>query len=173
MRRAIPALLIAVIAAFTVAACGGSDDPTPPTKAEYKQQYTALSKELAAVGLAVGKAVNESAGKSNKQLKERFSDVAEQTRAIAKKFDDTTPPDDPKIETQQAKLVAGLNVAADDLETISKAAGKKDLKAAGEAAAKLTRDNAGVAEPKAQLDLLVLGVKPAAPQTTTTAPKKK
>ena len=112
--------------------------------------------------------MNESSGKSNKQLEERFSDVAKQTRAIAEKFDETTPPDDAKIKTQQAKLVAGLNVAADDLEAISEAAGKKDLKAAGEAAAKLTRDNAAVAEPKAELDLLVLGVKPAAPQTTTT-----
>jgi hypothetical protein len=172
MRRAISVLLIAVVAAFTFAACGGSEDEAPPTKAEYKQEYTALSKELATVGAAVGKAVNESAGKSNKQLKERFSEVADQTRAIATKFEDATPPDDAKIETQVAKLVAGLNVAADDLEAISKAAGKDDLKGAGEAAAKLTRDNEGVAAPRRELDVLVLGVKPPT-QTTTTTTKKK
>ncbi|HMS62332.1 MAG TPA: hypothetical protein PKD63_08635 [Solirubrobacteraceae bacterium] len=167
MRRVIPALLIAVIAAFTVAACGGSDDATPPTKAEYKTEYTALVKELYAVGAAVGEAVGKAAGKSNKELEKSFSSVADKTRAIADKFDDTTPPDDPTIKAQQAKLVAGLNVSADDLEAISKAAAKNDLKAAGAAAAKLTQDNAGVSGPKAALDK-ALGIKPPAPPAKTT-----
>lgn len=173
MRRAISVLFIAVVAAFTLAACGGSDDTSPPTKAEYQQQYKDLSAQLKEVGTAVGKAVNESAGKSNKQLKERFAEVADQSREVAQKFEDTTPPNDPKIETQVAKLVAGLKVAADDLDAISEAAGKNNLRAAGEAAGKLTRDNAGVAIPKAELDLIVLGIKPPKPQTTTTTTKKK
>lgn len=173
MRRAISVLLIAIVGVLGVSACGGSDESPPPSKAEYKQQYAALAKELNTVGVAVGKAITGSAGKSNKQLKTTFNDVAEQTRAVAKKFEDTTPPDDAKIEAAQAKLVAGLKVAADDLEAISTAAGKNDLRAAGTAAGKFTRDNVNVAKPKQELDLIVLGVKPATPKTATTTTKQK
>lgn len=173
MPRAISVLFIAVLAAFTLAACGGSEDSSPPSKAEYQQEYKDLSAQLEKVGREVGKAVNQSSGKSNKELKKTFGEVADQTREIAQKFDDATPPNDPKIETQVAKLVAGLKIAADDLDAISTAAGKNNLRAAGEAAGKLTRDNAKVAEPKQELDLLVLGIKPAQPQTTTTTTKKK
>ena len=171
MRRATPALLIAIAAAFALASCGGDDEPATPTKAEYKQTYTALSKELAIVGAAVGEAVAKSAGKSNKQLEKTFNTVAEQTRDIAGKFENATPPADPTVRTQQAKLVAGLNLAADDLEAISKAAGKKDLKAAGEAAAKLTRDNTAVSTPRVALEK-ALGIPQPKPPVTTTTRKK-
>lgn len=167
MRRAIPALLIAIVAAFAVAACGGSDDSSPPTKAEYKQEYQKLIKELSVVDIAVSDAVNGSAGKSNTQLEKTFGEAAKKVRGMAGKFDDTTPPADATIKSQQAKLVAGLNVFADDLDAISSAAGKKNLKAAGAAAAKLSRDDAATAQAKVALDQ-ALGIQPSSERSTTT-----
>ena len=159
MRRAFSVLLIAVVAAFTLAACGGSDDEAPPTKAEYKQEYTALNKELSAVAVAVRKAVNGSAGKSNKQLEESFGEVAKAMQGITDDFDDVTPPDDGTIASDHAKLVQSLGAFADDLEAISTAAGKNDLKAAGVAAARLRQADAAIGQPKAALDK-TLGVTP-------------
>ena len=62
-----------------------------------------------------------------------------------------------------------MGTAADDLDAISKGASKKDPRAAGTAAGKLTRDNAGVATPHAQLNKIVLGIVPAPVKTTTKA----
>jgi len=173
MRRALSALLAVVVAAVAVAGCGGSGSSnTVPSKAEYKQTYASLNSEINALGLAVGTAINKSSGKTNKAIAKEFGDLADRARAAAKKIDDATPPADANIKKQQAALVAGLNTAADDLDAISKASAKKDFKAAG----KLTRDNAGVANPHAQLNKIVLGVVPAPvktttkPATTTTAP---
>jgi hypothetical protein len=178
MRRALSALLAVVVAAFAVAGCGDSSSSnTVPSKAEYKQTYASLNKEIDTLGLAVGKAINNSSGKSNKAIAKEFNDLADQATALAKKIDDTTPPDDAAIRSAQAALVAGLNTAAGDLSAIGKASEKKDPKAAGAAAGKLTRDNAGVANPHAQLNKIVLGIVPApvktsggSPKTTTTAP---
>lgn len=172
MRRAISVLLIAVVAAFTLAACGGSDDPTPPTKAEYKQEYTALIKELATVSVAVRTAVNGSAGKSNKQLEKSFADVSDKTQAVADKFERLTPPDDSVIQAAHEKLTRGLSGFADNLAAISTAAGKNDLKAAGAAAAKLRAADEAVGRPKAALDS-ALGIKPPTQTTATTTTKKK
>ena len=175
MRRALPALLAVLVAAVAVVGCGDSDSSSNvPSKAEYKQTYASLNKQIDALGAAVGAAVTGSGGKSNKALEKTFGDLADKTREAAQKVDDATPPDDAAIQKQQAALVKGLNVAADDLDAISTAAGKKDLKAAGTAAGKLTRDNAGVANPHRALNKLVLGIVPApatgggAPKTTTT-----
>lgn len=174
MRRAISVLLILAVAALAVTGCGsGGDSSTTPSQAEYKQTYQALSKELTAVGTSVGDAMNQSAGKSNKQLETTFADLADRTRALAKKIGDTTPPANPKVKAAQEKLAAGLNTAADDLEAISTAAGKKNLRAAGTAAGKLARDNSAVSTPHRDLDLIVLGIKPAAaPKQSTTTTKQ-
>lgn len=172
MRRATSALLIAIVAAFAVAACGGSDDSPPPTKAEYKQTYTALSKELTATGTAVGDALNGTSGKTNKQIAKSFSEVADRVRAVATTFGDANPPDDAAVKTNRAKLVAGLNTVADDLDAISKAAGKNDLKAAGAAAVKLNKDEVLITRPKAALDK-ALGIPQPKPPTTTTTTEKK
>ena len=170
MRRALSALLAVVAAAVAVAGCGDSGSSTTvPSKAEYKTTYASLNKQIDAVGLAVGTAINKSSGKSNKAIAKEFGDLADRARAAAKKVDDATPPADANIQKQQAALVKGLNTAADDLDAISKAAGKKDFKAAGTAAGKLTRDNAGVANPHAQLNKIVLGLVPAPVKTTTKA----
>jgi hypothetical protein len=170
MRRALPALLAVFVTAVAVVGCGDSgSSSTVPSKADYKATYASLNTDIDALGVAVGTAVNKSTGKSNKSLETTFGDLADRTRAAAKKVDDATPPADSAIQKQQTALVAGLNTAADDLDAISKAAGKKDLKAAGTAAGKLTRDNAGVAVPHAQLNKLVLGIVPAPVKTTTKA----
>ena len=138
MRRALSALLAVVAAAVAVAGCGDSGSSnTVPSKAEYKQTYASLNSEINALGLAVGNAINKSNGKSNKAIAKEFNDLADRTRAAAKKIDDATPPADANIQKQQAALVAGLNTAADDLDAISKASAKKDFKAAGTAAGKL------------------------------------
>ena len=170
MRRALSALLAVFVAAVAVAGCGDSDSSsTVPSKAEYKATYAALDTDINALGLAVSNALNKSSGKSNKALEKTFGDLADKTRDLATKVDDATPPKDSAIQKQQAALVKGLNTAADDLDAISKAAGKKDLKGAGTAAGKLTRDNAGVAVPHAVLNKIVLGVVPAPVKTTTKA----
>ena len=170
MRRALSALLAVVVAAVVAAGCGGSSNSnTVPSKAEYKQTYASLNTQIDTLGVAVGKAINSSNGKSNKAIAKEFNDLADQTRALAKKFDNATPPNDAKIKSAQAALVSGLNTAADDLSAISKASDKKDFKAAGTAAGKLTRDNAGVANPHAQLNKIVLGIVPAPVKTTTKA----
>ena len=170
MRRALPALLAVLVAAGAVVGCGDSgSSSTVPTKAEYKTTYSSLSNELSSLGQAVGKAINGSAGKSNKAIASEFNDLADKSRAMAKKIDDATPPDDAAIQKQQAALVSGLNTAADDLDAIGNAAGKKDFKAAGTAAGKLTRDNALVSNPHAQLNKIVLGIVPKKPTTTKTS----
>ena len=170
MRRALSALLAVVVAAVAATGCGDSGSSTTvPSKAEYKQTYASLNSEINALGLAVGTAINKSSGKTNKAIAKEFGDLADRARAAAKKIDDATPPADANIKKQQAALVAGLNTAADDLDAISKASAKKDFKAAGTAAGKLTRDNAGVANPHAQLNKIVLGVVPAPVKTTTKA----
>jgi len=172
MRRALSALLAVVVAAFAVAGCGSSSNSnTVPSKAEYKQTYASLNTQINALGLAVGKAINNSTGKSNKAIAKEFNDLADQATAMAKKVDDATPPDDAAIKSAQTALVAGLNTAADDLSAIGKASAKKDFKAAGTAAGKLTRDNAGVANPHAQLNKIVLGIVPAPVKTTSTKAK--
>lgn len=157
MRRATFVLLAVLVAAIAVVGCGDSDSSTVPTQAEYKQQFTAVSEQLSAVGAGVRTAVNASGGRSNKALEKTFAELADRTRAVASKIDDLTPPDDPTIKKNQAALVDGLNVAADNLEAISKAAGKKDLKAAGLAAAKLSRDDALVSGPRIALNKAVFG----------------
>ena len=170
MRRALSALLAVLVAAVAAAGCGGSSTSnTVPSKAEYKQTYASLNTQINALGIAVGTAINKSTGKSNKAIATEFNDLADKSRALAKKIDDATPPDDAAIQKQQAALVAGLNTAADDLAAIGKASEKKDFKAAGTAAGKLTRDNAGVANPHAQLNKIVLGLVPAPVKTTTQA----
>ncbi len=172
MRRALSALLAVVVAAGAVAGCGDSgSSSTVPTKAEYKKTYAALNSDINALGLAISTAFNKSSGKSNKQIAKEFNDLADRTRATSKKIDGATPPADPAIQKQQALLVTGLKVAADDLQAIAKASGKKDLKAAGAAAGKFTRDNPGVANPHLQLNKIVLGLVPAPPKTTSTKAK--
>ena len=167
-RVLVPAALLIALAGL--AGCGGSSNSnTVPSKAEYKQTYASLNSNINALGLAVGTAINKSSGKSNKDIAKEFADLADRARAAAKKVDDATPPADANIQKQQAALVAGLNTAADDLDAISKASEKKDFKAAGTAAGKLTRDNAGVATPHAQLNKIVLGLVPAPVKTTTKA----
>jgi len=170
MRRALPALLAVVVAALAVVGCGDSgSSSTVPTKAEYKQTFASLHSQIDTLGVAIGKAVNGSTGKSNKAIQKEFNDLADKTHALAQKIDDATPPADSTIAKQQAALVSGLNTVADDLDAIGNAAGKKDFKAAGTAAGKLTRDNALVANPHAQLNRIVLGIVPKKrPATTTT-----
>jgi hypothetical protein len=171
MRRALSALLAVVAAAVAVAGCGDSGSSTTvPSKAEYKATYASLNSDINALGVSISNAINKSSGKSNKAIAKEFNDLADRTHAAAKKVDDATPPDDATIQKQQAALVAGLNTAADDLAAIGKASEKKDLKAAGTAAGKFTRDNAGVANPHLQLNKIVLGLVPAPVKTTTKAP---
>ena len=78
MRRALSALLAVVAAAVAVAGCGDSGSSTTvPSKAEYKTTYASLNKQIDAVGLAVGTAINKSSGKTNKAIAKEFGDLAD------------------------------------------------------------------------------------------------
>lgn len=158
MRRATLMLLAVLVAALAVAGCGDGKNDTVPTKAEYKQDYAPISKEIAAIGVDVGAAINGASGKSDKQLSKTFGDLGDRTSKAADELDALTPPANPAIKTGHATLVKGLNASADTLEAISKAAEKNDLKAAGAAAAKLTGDAALIRVPRLALNK-ALGVK--------------
>jgi hypothetical protein len=162
MRRALIALLAVLVAALAVSGCGGSSKSNKvPTKAEYTQEFTPINAQIADLGKQVGAAVTGTStkGKSNKDIAKIFNDLADQVRSVAKKLDGTKPPAIPTIQTQQAALVAGLNTSADDLAAIGEAAGKKDLKAAGTAAVKLTKASPNVGKPRVAIDK-ELGIKP-------------
>lgn len=158
MRRAIPALLIAIVAAFAVAACGGSDDSSPPTKAEYTKEYQPINKAVGQLAVDIGKAVENASGKSNEVLTKTFGDLAERTNTEADKLDELTPPENPVVVKQQPALVKALQTVADDLEAISKGAEKNNLKGAAEGAAKLGRDAPAVGKARTTLNK-ALGVK--------------
>ena len=158
MRRSIPALLIAVIAAFTVAACGGSEDSAPPTKAEYTKQYQPINRAIGRLAVDVGKAVETASGKSNKALTKTFGDLADQMNAEADKLDDLTPAENPVVIKQQPAMVKAMRTIADDLDAVASGAEKNALKVAAEGAAKLARDAPALGESRAAMNK-ALGVK--------------
>jgi hypothetical protein len=158
MRRAISVLLIAVVAAFTMAACGGSEDSSPPTKAEYKQEYTPINDAVGVLATDVGSAIENASGKSNKQLEKTFGDLADRMNSEAGKLDDLTPADDPVVQTQQPAMVKAMRTIADDLDAVSSGAKENDLKGAAEGAAKLTRDAPALGKARRTLNK-ALGIK--------------
>ena len=135
MRRAISVLLIAVVAAFAVAGVRWERRLRAPDEGRVQAGvHGAERSSSASLGAAVGKAVNESAGKSNKQLRRRFGDVADRrTREVATSSTTRRRRTTRTIQTQQRRARRRPEASiADDLDAISKAAGKNDLKAAGE-----------------------------------------
>lgn len=167
MRHAALALLIALCAGFTLAACGGDDSGPAPTKSEYKATWAKLSKQLNEAGMSVGEAVSGKAGTTKEKLEKAFSEAADKTRDVAGEIESATPPEDPKIQAAQKKLIDALNAAAKTLDEIGEAAGDDDMKAAAAAAAQLNERNASITEPRAEIEQ-ALGIAQPATKTQTT-----
>lgn len=168
MRHAVLALLIALCAGFTLAACGGEDSEPAPTTSEYKATWAKLSERLNEAGASVTEAVSGKAGTTKDKLEKAFSEAADKTRDVADDIENATPPEDPKIQAAQEELVDALNAAAKTLDEIGEAAGDGDVKAAGAAAAQLNERNASITEPRAEIEKALGLAQPATTQTTTT-----
>lgn len=172
MRRSVLALIIALCAGLALAACGDEDSGPAPTTSEYKATWTKLGEQLNEAGMSVSEAVSGKAGTTKDKLEKAFSEAADKTRDVADEIESATPPEDPKIEAAQEKLVDALNAAAKTLDEIGEAAGDGDTKAAAAAAAQLNERNAAITEPRAEIEQALGLAKPAPATTQTTTTEK-
>jgi hypothetical protein len=153
MSRALAGLLIAVLAALALAACGGSD---ATTTADYRKDYAPISAAIRGLGTEVGSAVTSAKDKSDIELQEQFADLADRANVVAGDLERAQAPDDAAITTARDQLVAGVRKAADDLDAISAAAAAGDAEAAKAATIRLASDSAAIRDPRRKLDQLVL-----------------
>lgn len=153
MPRPLAGLLIAVLAALSLAACGGSDETTT---ADYRKDYAPISAAIRGLGTEVGDAVTNAKNKSDIALQEQFADLADRANVVADDLEQAKAPDDSAITTARDQLVAGVRKAADDLDAISGAAAAGDAAAAKAATIRLASDSAAIRDPRRKLDQLVL-----------------
>jgi nitrate/nitrite-specific signal transduction histidine kinase len=97
------------VLALLVGGCGGKSEATM-TKAEYVKQ-------MKAVGVGLGKTLNQFATQSDpKKAGAALATAQSGLRDAAKQLEDMKPPEN--VQTQHAKLVAAVNEFADELDPI-------------------------------------------------------
>lgn len=111
MRRAV---LLIVLLALGLAACGGEDGGSGSgdrlTKAEYEQEIAAIG-ETFSEGLG---GVTEA--QSPDEISDRLSQAKDELGAIADRLDGVSPPEE--IEETHDKLVSGVRGLSEDLDEI-------------------------------------------------------
>lgn len=153
--RATASLLLPILAALTLVACGGGSSDAPTT-ADFRTEYAPISALIRGIGDDVGTAVTTANKKTDAQLQTEFGDLAKRTGSAATALADTHPPDDAAIEQARTQLITGVRQGAADLAAISAAASLSDAAAAKAATIKLIKHSAAIKTPRLKLDKLVL-----------------
>jgi hypothetical protein len=124
------------VAALVLPAAGCGSGKT----SDYNDSYNSLNDQLVRLGNRVGTAVVGARSQTNPQLERQFSAFASEMGTIQGKIDDLDPPD--HLKSAQAALVKATGNVQNDLENISRAAGRSDPQAAGTATSDLLIDSA-------------------------------
>jgi hypothetical protein len=134
----VPLALGAVVAGL-VAGCGGSDDKSDKGAAAFKKSAASLAAKTTLVGDDLGTAISTASTKTDAQLTATFTDLTSRARGIVTELKALEPTDSARQKV--ADLAEALDVGANDLDTIAKAAANSDADAAKSATQKLVGDS--------------------------------
>jgi hypothetical protein len=150
------AAVATALAALLLAAGGcGSDDDKNDTKS-FKQDYTAESAKLKAIGEDIGTAVTNAKDMTDSEVVTTFDALAGRAHASVDALKALDAPEEAKDEL--ATLERTVDKAAGDMDTIVTAAKTKDLPAVTEAAKALVVDSAPVKAARDAADTLAKGL---------------
>lgn len=157
MQRPAPAtLLIAVLSAATLAGCGGSgDDGTgatatstaaeaPAVDAPFRRASAQTKITLTSIGADVETAIGGAEQRSDAELAQQFSALADRTRAALVTIDALEGPDGTADEVLD--LRTAVEVGANDLQAIAKAADAGDAEGAKSATEGLVAHSPAIGE---------------------------
>jgi hypothetical protein len=131
-------LALGVVVAGLVAGCGG-DDKSDDGAAAFKKSAASLAAKTSLVGDDLGTALSTASTKTDAQLTATFTDLTSRARSIVTQLKALEPTDSARQKV--ADLAEALDVGANDLDTIAKAAANSDADAAKSATQKLVTDS--------------------------------
>jgi hypothetical protein len=132
-------LALGVVVAGLVAGCGGGDDKSDDGAAAFKKSAASLAAKTSLVGDDLGTAISTASTKTDAQLTATFTDLTSRARSIVTQLKALEPTDSARQKV--ADLAEALDVGANDLDTIAKAAANSDADAAKSATQKLVTDS--------------------------------
>jgi TolA-binding protein len=126
------ALLLAVLAALALGACGGEDGDEGSS---FQEDYPALSERLVSLGEEVGQAIENANTETDQALADQFGEFAGQLDGLSQDLEELEPPEG--LADERDDLVAAMNEVRTSLEGIASAAEDGDVEAAREATLEL------------------------------------
>jgi hypothetical protein len=131
-------LALGAVVAGVIAGCGG-DDKSDDAAATFKKSAASLAAKTSLVGDDLGTAISTASSKTDAQLTATFTDLTSRARSIVTELRALEPTDSARQKV--ADLAEALDVGANDLDTIAKAAANSDADAAKTATEKLVSDS--------------------------------
>jgi len=132
-------LALGAVVAGLMAGCGGSDDKSDDAAAAFKKSAASLAAKTSLVGDDLGTAISTASSKTDAQLTATFTDLTSRARSIVTELRALDPTDSARQKV--ADLAEALDVGANDLDTIAKAAANSDANGAKSATEKLVADS--------------------------------
>jgi hypothetical protein len=136
-------LALGAVVAGLIAGCGGGDDKSDDAAA-FKKSAASLAAKTTLVGDDLGTAISTASTKTDAQLTATFTDLTSRARGIVTELKALEPTDSARQKV--ADLAEALDVGANDLDTIAKAAANSDADAAKSATQKLVGDSPTIKE---------------------------
>lgn len=129
--------LAALVAAVSLAACGGGSDA--PTAADAKAAYAPIQTKIKSLGTDIGGAIGGASQATDAELAQQFDALADRGRAQKAEIDGIDVPD--SLAALRNALRNALSKGTDDLTDIATASKASNAAAARAAAEKLVADS--------------------------------
>jgi hypothetical protein len=146
-----------VLAAGTLAGCGGSDSSTTATTTATtltitgaSAAYAPIRVEIVGIGKDIGTAIEGARSSTDAQLADQFSALTVRVEGAVARLERLTVP--ASLRTALDQLQQALTIGAADLRAVATAARRHDAQAAKEAAQRLAGDSAGIRQARAAVE---------------------